>query len=377
MKKYLVALAALAIVFAGCKPTEETSEYTKISFKQTEITMAVGESQKLNVLYEPTSLEAPACEWSTSNPEVATVANGTVTAVATGEANITAKVGELTAVCKVTVKSVYGVYQIEDYGVFGNAASSFVEGSDTTINLSWAGGAFNCRLGYWPVLAWDGDVTYVSGSGFQGKGFLMYATVPFYTIDDPAAGDYNGYPFGWGSFALKDTKGQAIRNIGEAGAINEAVYNEYMDSYITELLNDGDGTNIKWDLLDQAITGAIIFVADYTTDDASWSYSDNGLVYSVVKNMELYWDGDSETFSYVADIDWFNNLEEDRFFGLKFGEEGVVKPYDLSIISEHYELDYAALAPATNEPKMITKRYNEMPQIRMGRKVANDILIKK
>lgn len=41
--------------------------------------------------------------WETSNTEVATVANGVVTAVAKGEATITAKAGEKSATCKVTV----------------------------------------------------------------------------------------------------------------------------------------------------------------------------------------------------------------------------------------------------------------------------------
>lgn len=380
MKKYLIALAALAMVLVGCKQQGGGgSEYTKISFKQTEISIAQGETYKLIVLYEPTSLDAPACEWSTSNAEVATVNNGTVTAVAPGEANITAKHGDLTAVCKVTVTTVYGAYMIEDYGVFGAQPAVWVEGSDTTIAPSWAGGkSYHCRLGYWYVLAWDGNVTYVDKEGLQGEGFLLYSLVPFYTVDDTQAGEDNGTPFGWGSFKLKDTN-KDERNIGKAGKLDQAVYCEYMDSYITEILAGGDGSNIKWNLLDSAITGAIIFVADYTGDEPSWSYTDNGLVYSLVKDLTLIWDNDSQTFAYEADIDWFNNLEEDRFFGLKYTEEGTVKPYNLSIISEHYSVDYAQLlgAPAFSEPKKITKRHNEIPEIRMGRTIVTDKLIKK
>lgn len=383
MKKYLVVLAALAMVLVGCKDKDKDggSEYTKISIKQSEITLAAGETYKLNLLYEPTTLDAPACTWSSSNAEVATVANGTVTAVAPGEATITAKLGELSAACKVIVKTVYGAYEIEDYGVFGTEPDSVIAGTDTIINLPWAGGAFNCQLAFWLVLAWDGDLTYVSESGFEGAGLLLYSTVPFYTINDENAGEYNGTPFSWGSFSFKDLNGAAKRNIGQAGKLDKDKYCEYMDSYITELLADGTGENIKWDLFPEAIdpNSAIIFVADYTAEEPEWEI-DYGLVRALVKDMELVWDDEAKAFSYIATIDWFNNLEEDRYYGVKVDESGTVKPYDLDIISEHYATgDFAEAdnAPAFTEPKMITKRHKEIPEIRIGHKVANDILIKK
>lgn len=379
MKKYLIVLAAAVVALASCKPGEESkSKYTSLRFKQTTLEMAVGESAKLNVLYEPTTLEAPVCEWASSNAEVATVdQNGNVKAIGVGEANITAKNGDLTAACQVIVKSVYGAYTIEDYGLFGKEPQSWVEGSDTIFDLSkWAGGSFNCRLGYWLALAWDGNVTYVSGTGWQGKGYLLYSQVPFYTIDDPAAGEYNGTPFSWGSYAYKDTKGQIINNVGEAGRLDKDIWSQYIDTYIQALMAQ-DGSLINKDLFDQAVGGAMIFVADHSGEEPSWDI-DYGLISAVVKDMTILWDNETETFSYKADIDWLNNLEEDRFYGLKYTEEGgAVKPYDLSVISEHYELDYAELAPAS-EPKMITKRYDEVPVFHFNRELkATDKLYKK
>lgn len=108
MKKYLVVLAALAMVFVGCKK-EDTNKYTSLKFKNAELTMAVGATEKLQVLYEPTTLDAPAVVWASSNEEAVTVdQKGTVTAVASGEANVTATYGEgeskLEAVCKITVQ---------------------------------------------------------------------------------------------------------------------------------------------------------------------------------------------------------------------------------------------------------------------------------
>ena len=110
MKKYLIVFAALAMVFASC--TNETSKYTKISFKYSEIEIAEGMSQSLIVLYEPTTLDAPTCTWSSSNEQVVTVdQKGTITGVAQGNATITAKVGDLSAACQVTVKSIYDLIE--------------------------------------------------------------------------------------------------------------------------------------------------------------------------------------------------------------------------------------------------------------------------
>ena len=84
MKKYLVVLAALAMVFVGCKK-EDTNKYTSLKFKNAELTMAVGATEKLQVLYEPTTLDAPAVVWASSNEEAVTVdQKGTVTAVSCG-----------------------------------------------------------------------------------------------------------------------------------------------------------------------------------------------------------------------------------------------------------------------------------------------------
>ena len=67
MKKYLIVLAAALVALASCTPSGG-NKYTSIRFKSTEIDLAEGAKTTLNVLYEPTTLEAPVCEWSSSNP---------------------------------------------------------------------------------------------------------------------------------------------------------------------------------------------------------------------------------------------------------------------------------------------------------------------
>lgn len=66
--------------------------------------MAVGETINLKVLKVPAdATDKVTASWSTSNPEIATVKSGVVTAVAVGEATITAKAGKWTATYKITV----------------------------------------------------------------------------------------------------------------------------------------------------------------------------------------------------------------------------------------------------------------------------------
>lgn len=76
-----------------------------ISLSQTSLDLAKGESSKLDVIYNPdNTTDDKTVEWSTGDDTVATVSkNGTVQAVGKGTTTITAKVGEKTATCNVTV----------------------------------------------------------------------------------------------------------------------------------------------------------------------------------------------------------------------------------------------------------------------------------
>lgn len=66
--------------------------------------MAVGETINLTVLKVPAdATDKVTAGWSSSNPEIATVKAGVVTAVAVGEATITAKAGKWTVTYKITV----------------------------------------------------------------------------------------------------------------------------------------------------------------------------------------------------------------------------------------------------------------------------------
>ena len=74
-----------------------------LSLDKTELALTEGESATLVATVGPEDATDKTVTWNSSDPAVATVEDGKVTAVAAGEAVITAKAGEKTAECKGTV----------------------------------------------------------------------------------------------------------------------------------------------------------------------------------------------------------------------------------------------------------------------------------
>ena len=78
-----------------------------IALSKTEYSMFDGDTTTLSVSYNPsTTTDDKTVTWTSSNTKVATVSkDGKITAIGAGTATITAKVGNFTAACKVTVSS--------------------------------------------------------------------------------------------------------------------------------------------------------------------------------------------------------------------------------------------------------------------------------
>ena len=107
----LATLAAVCCIsFAACKndeaePDDTTSEQTQVCvFNELAIDVSVDESFTLQVLGNDLGLDV---EWTSSSVNIATVENGKVFGVAPGKTNVTAKVGEQTLTCEVTVAFAY------------------------------------------------------------------------------------------------------------------------------------------------------------------------------------------------------------------------------------------------------------------------------
>ena len=113
MKRIAVLLSCVALlaIASSCnkpepapQPQPQPVNPTSITISPTTVSLSVGETQQLTAVVEPTDQNF-SVTYSSNKAEVATVDNnGLVTAVAEGEAMITAKVGDLSATAKVTVK---------------------------------------------------------------------------------------------------------------------------------------------------------------------------------------------------------------------------------------------------------------------------------
>lgn len=115
MSKIKSIIAAFAVMlpflFTSC---DKDVKVSGVQITPEEVTLGIGETRKLTVTVEPSDATDPAYSLESSDPSVAAVQNDVVTAVAPGEAVITATTtdGSLKATCKVTV-----VKHVEDISV--------------------------------------------------------------------------------------------------------------------------------------------------------------------------------------------------------------------------------------------------------------------
>ena len=105
-RKLFLSLAVTALALAACNDEQEkTIAVTGVTLSQN-TTLTVGNSLTLTANVQPSNATNKNVSWSSSNPAVATVADGKVTAKAVGATTITVTTedGGKTASCTVTVK---------------------------------------------------------------------------------------------------------------------------------------------------------------------------------------------------------------------------------------------------------------------------------
>ena len=98
---------------AACVVEVKNIPVTSIVISQETATIVIGETLPLTVVVSPDNATDKTVTWTTSEATVATVdKDGVVTAVAVGKATITAKAGEQSATCVVTVEYPAGVDEV-------------------------------------------------------------------------------------------------------------------------------------------------------------------------------------------------------------------------------------------------------------------------
>ncbi len=102
---------------------------TSISLDQTSLEMTEGEEISLTATVKPDNATDKAVTWTSDKTDVATVEDGKITAVKEGTATITAKAGDKTATCKVTVKK--GFVEVTSITLDKSSISLTVGGEET------------------------------------------------------------------------------------------------------------------------------------------------------------------------------------------------------------------------------------------------------
>ena len=119
------------------EPEKQEITLQSISLNQTSLEMWAGESETLEVTYNPSNTTVDKkVTWNSSDKSVATVENGKVKAVGNGEATITAEVDGKKASCTITSKE-YLAVRIYDNGLFlpaGRACYVGVSDQDGMLN---------------------------------------------------------------------------------------------------------------------------------------------------------------------------------------------------------------------------------------------------
>ena len=342
MKKYFVVLAAAIVALAGCK-SGGGSQYTKLAFKESAIDLALGDSKKLQVLYEPTTLEAPVCEWASSNPEVAKVdQNGRVEALAIGTANITATYGEgenaLKAVCQVSVKSIFDMLVWSEFGCFDLDEDNPIGEPYEVETRSGVKYTVQAYPGLWYL--WDENIQFINGEGFSGAGFFAEIETP---IELVKGGQYDGALW-TNEIVFTDASPADSAGVCPAGALTNAA--EWL-AYITDTTYKGDGS----------FKGAPVHYID-------WDNKDYYYFQGFIKNGWLgeYYDSeiDSYLYYYQMNITWMNGV-----YGLELNETGddFAEPATFAAREEkYYELiPINGVAPAAMPRKI--KQSNKKPAV--------------
>lgn len=364
MKKYLIVLAAAVIALASCSNgSQEGSAYTKIAFKQTEVTLAVGESQKLNLVWEPQSLDAPTCEWISSDTNKVAVDNGVIEAVEAGEANITAKLGELSAVCKVTVAPYEAMWApSSDVYYLGMSEQPI---SDTTITYTTSKAEYTCKL-YKITIFVPADIEIPGDEDGAGDALFVDAAIP--VIVASTSGEYIGEPWDLAfqiapAEVANDTEFGAV-----AGALDPAIIGPVWQAYL-EQIAAGQQPSFDKDTYLTGATGAQLRAALIDgTQILSYPWFD-----AIVTNGYFYTEYDSDTEEYTAkyqlQIDWCAGFWGT---GLKFNEEAtsyadaLAQPFQLELSRYIYKDGEKGVPANAAQKKQVRAQQDTKGMVKLG-----------
>lgn len=385
MKKslFFALLACATLAFVGCNEKNPVnpggdSEAWTVKIDATELYLEKGTTHKLTAVVTPSSSKA--IEWTSDNPEVATVnASGIVEAVNFGTAVITATIDAsdvtpATCVVNVTNDAVLNTFKLGGYAVFG--LGNPIPGTDTVLEISV--GAVKCQLAPANYYVWDDGIVLVNRK-LSGAGYLLPLECNVWVITE---GSYAGSYIGVGGLAVDTISADSVYSyIAQAGQLLDVdMYGEAWDGIVAAGNAETEEEYMAqieaaYELYYASQTGTQFFHIDFNTGSQSYNYGN-------VSHLILEEDYETGELYYDLKLEWYDHVNEGRWFGLlaeteideEDGQEyltGFVKPYDMRVIHKQYQV----LPPAEEEEPTEVKAREIKKPIRLNAKQAE--LLKK
>lgn len=115
--KFLIGIILITTLLSSCKDDNPKVTVTKITLSRSAISLTKGNEATLTANILPFDASNQKVSWQSNNPIVASVTGfGTVKALGVGSAVITAKIGDVTGECMVTVKkAIIGAYYFDGW----------------------------------------------------------------------------------------------------------------------------------------------------------------------------------------------------------------------------------------------------------------------
>lgn len=383
MKKYfIVALSAIVMLaFSSCEEKNKPidgGDQKVVVLSEHSLTMGVGEKAKLSATLSPVPNTNITIEWSSTNDTIVTVASGIVETLSPGTVYIIASAigyGSDTCEIVVTKDALLDNFTFTNYALFGSSIEP-IEGTDTVMTLS-DNKDYKMQLCLLTLIAWDDNITFVDGKGFDGDGYVIYTDFPIYVIVE---GNDKGQLVGnrSGFFVDEYESDDYVGWVAEAGKMVDSVkYCQFWQQYFAYLQDTT--LSVDMNLYYDSKIGTQVFEYNFTEGWYTWDMGN-------VKFANFNRDENGE-FIFTAKIQWFDWVNDDRWFGVKveYGEDGtplsVVEPYDIRYI----EREYTNVVVEENDETNNSYQFIDMKNVHIGQelnlptvfKLKTDIMYRK
>lgn len=356
MKKFGFLLLAVAALLVGCTEPNTEVVVNGINLNVKTLNLSIGASEFLKATTDPAGVKV---EWISSDPTIAKVNGaGNVQGIGEGECTITAKAGDKTASCKVTVSAdaLYDEFAISDWGLFGDFEN--IAGTDTVIELS--DGMYDVCLAKISLYIWGDGITLASNH-LTGAGLFAAEDVYVYRI---TSGQYKDYYVGNGGWFVENLGDQIIPYSIQSGvydipsygkiimaSYNEEAYNAWTDDDMDDYKAKNYGLNFSYVDIENS------------DESADWPY---GWINKAILIDASEKKGTSS--QWAADITWANLTAEDRQYGFLFDLDLLKSDKIFNLVTdEQGNYDFSTIHRVFDEDDLFSQYdLNEAPKYTLG-----------